>query len=96
MPKLTKRLIDALQTDDAEAFVRDTFGNPDYPELGERYQGFLDAHAAAGVAAPAHPLAVHLTPQTAYETIRGFLTLTTPSTASSPRPTSSPWRRCAP
>jgi DNA-binding LacI/PurR family transcriptional regulator len=50
------------------------FGNPDYPELGERYRGFLDAHAAAGVAAPAHPLPVHLTPQTAYETIRSFLT----------------------
>jgi DNA-binding LacI/PurR family transcriptional regulator len=49
------------------------FGNPDYPELGQRYQGFLDAHAAAGVAAPAHALPVHLTPQTAYETIRGFL-----------------------
>ncbi|MDQ1155524.1 LacI family DNA-binding transcriptional regulator [Brevundimonas sp. SORGH_AS_0993] len=49
------------------------FGNPDFPELGERYQGFLQAHAELGVAAPAHPLAVHLTPQTAYETIRSFL-----------------------
>ncbi len=49
------------------------FGNPDYPELGERYRGFLEAHKAAGVTAPAHPLPVHLTPQTAYETIRSFL-----------------------
>lgn len=49
------------------------FGNPDYPELGERYRGFLKAHEAAGVAAPAHPLPVHLTPETAYETIRSFL-----------------------
>lgn len=49
------------------------FGNPDFPELGERYEGFLAAHAASGVEAPAHPLAVHLTPQTAYETIGEFL-----------------------
>lgn len=49
------------------------FGNPNFPELGERYRGFLDAHQSAGVAAPAHPLPVHLTPQTAYETIGAFL-----------------------
>lgn len=49
------------------------FGNPDYPELGERYQGFLGAHAALGVPATEHPLPVHLTPQTAYETIGKFL-----------------------
>ncbi len=49
------------------------FGNPDFPELGERYEGFLRAHATSGVEAPAHPLPVHLTPQTAYETIGEFL-----------------------
>jgi len=49
------------------------FGNPDFPELGERYKGFLAAHEAAGVSAPEHALAVHLTPQTAYETIGAFL-----------------------
>ncbi len=49
------------------------FGNPEFPELGERYEGFLRAHAASGVEAPAHPLPVHLTPQTAYETIGEFL-----------------------
>lgn len=49
------------------------FGNPDFPELGERYQGFLAAHRAFGVSPPAHVLPVHLTPQTAYETIGEFL-----------------------
>ncbi|NBB53237.1 substrate-binding domain-containing protein [Rhizobium sp. CRIBSB] len=49
------------------------FGNPDFPELGQRYEGFLAAHAAAGVAPPEHALAVHLTAQTAYETIGEFL-----------------------
>lgn len=49
------------------------FGNPDFPELGERYRGFLAAHASAGVPAPAHPLPVHLVPQTAYERIGAFL-----------------------
>lgn len=49
------------------------FGNPDFPELGERYQGFLAAHRALGVSPPAHVLPVHLTPQTAYETIGEFL-----------------------
>lgn len=49
------------------------FGNPDFPELGERYAGFLAAHAASGVKAAAHPLPVHLTPNTAYETIGEFL-----------------------
>ena len=49
------------------------FGNPDFPELGERYEGFLAAHRKAGAAPPEHLLAVHLTPQTAYETIGEFL-----------------------
>ncbi|MEY4555706.1 MAG: hypothetical protein RL093_825 [Pseudomonadota bacterium] len=49
------------------------FGNPDFPELGERYRGFLDAHLALGISPPAHVLPVHLTPQTAYETIGEFL-----------------------
>lgn len=49
------------------------FGNPDFPELGQRYEGFLAAHRAFGVSPPAHVLPVHLTPQTAYETIGEFL-----------------------
>lgn len=49
------------------------FGNPEFPELGERYEGFLAAHAEAGLAAPVHPLPVRLTPETAYETISEFL-----------------------
>ena len=49
------------------------FGNPDLPELGQRYQGFLSAHEAVGVPPLAHALPVHLTPQTAYETILAFL-----------------------
>lgn len=49
------------------------FGNPDFPELGERYQGFLAAHRALGVVPPAHVLPVHLTPQTAYDNIGEFL-----------------------
>jgi DNA-binding LacI/PurR family transcriptional regulator len=49
------------------------FGNPDFPELGERYQGFLDAHLRHGISHPAHVLPVHLTPQTAYEAIGEFL-----------------------
>lgn len=49
------------------------FGNPEFPELGERYAGFLEAHRKVGVSPPEHVLPVHLTPQTAYETIGGFL-----------------------
>lgn len=49
------------------------FGNPEFPELGERYNGFLQAHRQAAVQPPEHLLAVHLTPQTAYETIGQFL-----------------------
>jgi DNA-binding LacI/PurR family transcriptional regulator len=49
------------------------FGNPELPELGERYEGFLAAHRKSGAVPPEHLLAVHLTPQTAYETIGEFL-----------------------
>lgn len=49
------------------------FGNPDLPELGERYKGFLDAHKKMGLSPPMHPLPVHLTPRTAYDTIGEFL-----------------------
>lgn len=49
------------------------FGNPNFPELGERYEGFLAAHRQLGISPPAHVLPVHLTPQTAYETIGEFL-----------------------
>lgn len=49
------------------------FGNPEFPELGERYAGFLEAHRKVGISPPEHVLPVHLTPQTAYETIGHFL-----------------------
>jgi DNA-binding LacI/PurR family transcriptional regulator len=48
-------------------------GNPEIPELGQRHQGFLDAHREANLAAPPQTVPVPLTAEGTYAMICDYL-----------------------